>query len=215
MIDMCFGKTPKFNIEAVEVAPGIREDWYSQPDSIKGRPVKTFRSNSEQGYGFFKIFGEMKGKRFYYNTTHGFFLWLPKELGFNQAGENMMGAHENEFYNADTTLVINARGGYYDAVLVDEPNFADSLRRQHLDYLGDLGKVTYLKNTPDTIVCEVKIDHRKSDFPPQDILLSKWILKKDIDNRETQMTLSIFLKDSLSYRLPELKEIINLFPDEY
>lgn len=213
MLDMWFGKTPKFNVQAVEVAPGIIEDWYSYPDSLNDRSVKTFRSDSDHGHGFYKVFGELNGIRFYYNSTHGFFLWLPEGIGFNQVGENMMGAHENEFYNADSTLVINAGGMFYDAVLVDEPNYPDSLRQRHLDYLSDIGKVTYLQDSPETIVCEVKIDHTKSDFPPQDLLLSKWILKKDVNNRECQMCLNIFLKDSLSYRLPEARSIIKKFPD--
>ena len=55
----------------------------------------------------------------YCNFRHGYSVNLPIGTGVNQRGENMIGGHGNEFYNADTTLVVSVYGKNYDAILVD------------------------------------------------------------------------------------------------
>ena len=212
-IDLWFGKKPTFDCVAVEVVPGVIEDWYSYPDTIAGIAAICHRSDVDQGYGFFKMFWEKDGNPFYVNTTHGFYVELPKGLGFNQQGENMMGGHYNEFYNADTTLVVSAYGMYYDAILVDEPHYADSLYIDQKEWLGRLGTPEYVVNRNDTIVAFGKVDHNINSNPPADRYIDKWLLKKDINDRECSFDLCIFYNDSLAYREPEFWKIVNQFPD--
>ena len=212
-IDLWFGKKPTFDCVAVEVVPGVVEDWYSYPDTIGGIPTTCHRSDVDQGYGFFKMFWEKDGQPFYVNTTHGFYVPLLKGLGYNQRGENMMGGHDNEFYNADTTLVISPYGMYYDAILVDVPHYADSLYISQKQWLDELGTPTFITNKPDTIVAHGRINHSQTTNPPADRYIQKWLLKRDINDRECEFGLTIYYHDSLAYKEPELWRIINQFPD--
>lgn len=214
--DLWFGEKPSFLFEAREVAPRHFEDWYYDPRC----PVTdkwTFRSVADRGYGFLKVISSdtpnWDGNMSYYNSRHGYYVKLPKGMGINQRGENMMGGHDNEFYNTDTTLVVSASAMYYDAVLVDEPNYADSLRVRELEYLKELGDATLTLDTINCIVAKIKINHANEENPPADYCLTKWLLKKDIEDRECHFALTIFYADSLSHRLPEFENIINQFPN--
>lgn len=215
-IDLWFGEKPSFMYEAKEVAPRRFEDWYYDPSC----PVPnhwTFRSNADRGYGFFKVVSsdtpDCNGNMSYYNSRHGYYVQLPKGIGINQRGENMMGGHDNEFYNSDTTLVVSAYAMYYDALLVDMPNYADSLAVYEKDFLHKMGVHTINRLAKDEWLSEGQIDHNNPDNPPADRFIRKWMLNKDIEGRECEMSLTIYYNDSLSYRIPEFKKIVDLFPN--
>ena len=63
------------------------------------------------------------------------------------------------------------------------------------------------------IIAKVIVDRTKKESVSSDYLLSKWILKKDIDDRECEMSLNIYYNDSLKYREDEFLKIIDLFPN--
>lgn len=216
-LDLWFGGKPSFMYEAKEVAPRRFEDWYYDPSC----PVPhhwTFRSNADRGYGFLKVVSsdtpDWYGKMTYYNSLHGCYVQLPKGIGINQRGENMMGGHDNEFYNSDTTLVVSAYAMYYDAVLVDMPNYADSLTVYEKDFLNKMGKHTINRLSKYEWLSEGRIDHNRPDNPPADRFIRKWILNKDIEGRECGMSLTIYYIDSLEYRIKEFRHIITAFPDK-
>lgn len=215
-LDLWFGKKPSFMYEAIEIAPGQLEDWFYDPSY----PVPdhwTFRSIADKGYGFFKVISSdttsLNGNLMYYNSRHGYSVNLPKGMGVNQRGENMMGGHGNEFYNADTTLVVSVYGLNYDAVLVDTPNYADSLSVYENDFLHKMGNHSTKRLSNDVWLSEGQIDHSNPDNPPADRFIRKWILKKDIEDRECEISITIYFNDSLEYRLPEFEKILNQFPN--
>lgn len=148
----------------------------------------------------------------YYNYQHGYSVNLPKGMGVNQRGENMMGGHGNEFYNADTTLVVSVYGFNYDAVLVDTPNYADSMAVYENDYLHKMGNHSTKRLSNDVWLSEGQIDHSNLDNPPADRFIRKWILKKDIEERECEISITIYFNDSLEYRIQEFRDIITSFP---
>lgn len=99
-MDLWFGKKPSFMYEAIEVALGQLEDWFYDPSY----PVPnrwTFRSIADEGYGFLKVISSdttsLNGNLMYYNSRHGYSVNLPKGMGINQRGENMMGGTEMNF----------------------------------------------------------------------------------------------------------------------
>lgn len=124
-----------------------------------------------------------------------------------------MGAHENEFYNSDSTVVISAYAMYYDAVLVDEPHYADSLIIRHKDYLNELGSIRFSVNKPDTIIAMGRVNHNNPDNPPAELFMNKWLLKKDIAGRECEMSVTIFYNDTVPNYEPGYLDIIYDFPD--
>ena len=188
--------------------------WIEEPDTIPGLSnVILHRYLSSNDNGFYKLFSSKGSDKFYYNGRHGYYVLLPKEMGYLQQGENIMGAHGNEFYNKDTTLVISCEALFYDVFLDDNPHWEDSLRMEHQKWLDSKGKVKFLSRKPNEIVAKVFINRANNENPPSDFLLSKWILKKDIDNRECDMSVAIWYNDSLKYRESELLNIINKFPN--
>lgn len=214
--DLWFGEKPSFLFEAREVANNHYEDWYYDPSY----PVPnhwTFRSVADKGYGFFKVISSdtpnWNGHLSYYNSRHGYYVLLPDGMGVNQRGENMMGAHDNEFYNADTTLVVSSSSLYYDVVLYDIPQYADSFVSYERDFLNKMGEHTIKRLSPYVWLSEGRIDHNNKNNPPADRFIRKWLLKKDIENRECHMSLTIYFNDSLEYRIPEFEKIINQFPN--
>lgn len=216
-LDLWFGEKPSFIFEAHEVAPRHFEDWYYDPSY----PVPnhwTFRSVADRGYGFLKVISsnttDLDGNLSYYNSRHGYYVLLPDGMGVNQRGENIMGGHDNEFYNEDTTLVVSSAALFYDVVLIDIPQYADSLFSYEIDFLNKLGKHTIRKVSPNGWVSNGRIDHTDKENPPADQFIRKWLLKKDIEERECQMSLTIFFSDSLEYRLPEFEKIVTHFPDK-
>lgn len=216
-LDLWFGEKPSFLFEAREVAPRYFEDWYYDPKC----PVPdkwTFRSVADRGYGFLKVVSsdtpDWNGNLSYFNSRHGYYVQLPKGMGFNQRGENMMGGHDNEFYNADTTLVVSAYAMYYDAVLVDEPHYTDSLAMYEQKFLSDMGTHRVHKLSPEVWFSEGRIFHSNKENPPADRFIRKWLLKKDIEGRECQMALTIYFNDSLEYRIDELRNIVTTFPEK-
>lgn len=214
MLDMMFGKKPTFSKQIVETAPGHFEDWWQESDTLKGiGTVKSYHSLNDEGYGFSKVFYSYNGRPFYYNSRHGYFVGLPEGFGYNQFGENIMGAHENEFYNSDSTVVISAYAMYYDAVLVDEPHYADSLIIRHKDYLNELGSIRFSVNKPDTIIAMGRVNHNNPDNPPAELFMNKWLLKKDIAGRECEMSVTIFYNDTVPNYEPGYLDIIYDFPD--
>lgn len=116
--------------EVIEGALGQLEDWFYDP-SYPMPDHWTFRSIADKDYGFLKVISldttSLNGNMMYYNFRHAHSVNIPKGMGVNQRGENMMGEYGNEFYNVDTTLVVSVYGFNYDAVLVDTPNYAVSL----------------------------------------------------------------------------------------
>lgn len=148
----------------------------------------------------------------YYNSRHGYYVKLPKGIGINQRGENMMGGHDNVFYNSDTTLVVSAYAMYYDAILVDIPNYADSLAVYEKNFLNKMGEHTINRLSTGEWLSGGRINHNDPDNPPADRFIRKWILKKDIEGRECEMSLTIYYNDSLDYRNQEFSDIITSFP---
>lgn len=214
MLDMTFGTKPEFDIYVVKTPSGQMEDWYDKPDSIPGLTSTIGHySNVDSSWGYYKYFSTVSGKPVYYNNRHGYYVLLPEEMGYSQSGENMMGAHGNEFYNTDTTLVVSAYAMFYDAALVDEPHLADTLRIDELEYLHRLGDISFITNQKDCVVSKIRINHDDKENPPADYCLRKWLLKKDIEDRECHFVLTIFYADSLSYRLSEFESIIYQFPN--
>lgn len=213
-LDLWFGSKPQFDSYVVKVGNGILQEWYDETDSIPGiSGTIGHRSNAESSYGFLKYFSTINEKSFYYNDRHGYFVRLPQGMGYNQYGENEMGAHGNEFYNNDTTLVVCANAMYYDAVLVDEPHYADSLMVYERQYLNNLGDVETNKLSSVEWISRGRIDHSNPDNPPADRFIRKWLLKKDFEDRESYMELTIYFNDTLSYRIPEFENIIQQFPN--
>lgn len=214
MLDMMFGKKPTFTKDVVETAPGHFEDWWQETDTIPGvGKVVSYHSLNDEGYGFSKVFNFHNGKPFYYNSRHGYFVGLPDGFGYNQYGENIMGAHENEFYNSDSTVVISAYAMYYDAILVDRPHYADSLVLRQKEYLAELGSARFIVNKPDTIIAIGRVRHNNPDNPPADFFMNKWLLKKDIDGRECEMSVTVFYNDTVPNYEPGYLNIIYDFPD--
>lgn len=213
-IDLWFGKKPHFNSYVVKVGDGILQEWYDKADSIPDIPgTIAHRSNSASGWGHYKYFSTKDGKPLYYNDRHGFYVELPDGMGYNQYGENMMGCHSNSFFNNDTTLVVSAHALFYDVLLVDYPNYVDTMIIQERQFLKSMGDCKTNELSPDEWISEGRIDHADPDNPPADRFLRKWILRKDIEDRECEMSITIYFNDSLSYRLPEFKRIISQFPD--
>lgn len=187
--------------------------WIEEPGRVSGVPNSILhRYLVSQDDGYYKLFHSKGSQKFYYNGRHGYFVLLPKEMGYNQQGEHQLGAHWNEFYNTDTTLVIACGAIYYDVVLIDYPQWEDSLRNNYIKRLSERGKVQFLSKKPKEITAKVFIDKTNTENPPSDYLLSKWILKKDIDSRECDMSLDIWYVDSLKYRESEFLNILNKFP---
>lgn len=214
MLDMTFGKKPIFDTYVIKTPSEQLEEWYDRPDSIPGFKCSVGHySNVDSSWGYYKYFSTVSGKPVYYNNRHGYYVSLPKGMGYSQSGENMMGAHGNEFYNTDTTLVISAHAFFNDVVLLDNPLYEDTLRMEHIKRLNNMGTVDMIKNTPEVIISKVRINHDNPENPPADIMLNKFVLKKDIDDHECEMSLSIYFHDSLMYRLPEFEKIINQFPN--
>lgn len=216
-LDLWFGEKPSFLFKALEVAPGYFEDWYY--DTKCPVPDKcTYRSVADRGYGFIKMISSntpnWDGNLSYYNSRHGYYVNLPKGMGYNQRGENIKGGHDNEFYNADTTLVVSAFAMYYDAVLVDEPHYADSLAMYEQKSLRDMGTYGIHKLSPEVWMSEGRIGHSKKEKHPAARFIRKWLLKKDIEGRECLMTLTIYFNDSLEYRIDEFRNIVTSFPEK-
>lgn len=194
--------------------PQETDVWIEEPDSVSGVVNAVLhRFITREDDGFYKAYSSIGSRNFYYNNRHGYFVGLPADMGENQRGENWMGAHGNEFYNQDTTLVVSCEAMFYDVVLPDSPHYEDTLRNNHLKQLEAKGRVKFLSRNPNEIVAKVFIDRTNRENPPSDYLLSKWVLKKDIDNRECDMSLNIWYNDSLKHREPELLNIINKFPN--
>ena len=135
-------------------------------------------------------------------------------MGINQRGENMMGGHDNEFYNADTTLVISSGASYYDVLLDDYPNYEDSLRLHEKEYLDKLGSYSFLQKNSHEWVSKGRVDHSNPRNPPADCFIRKWLIRKDTEGRECDMELTIYYNDSISSRFDELLRCINSFPDK-
>lgn len=213
-IDLLTQSKPKFVSYAVRMPNGIIQDWYDEPDSISGiKDAIGHRSNADSSWGFYKYYSTVKGKPFYYNSRHGFYVTLPNGLGYNQRGENMMGGHNNEFYNSDTTLVVSASAMFYDVVLIDNPDYVDSLKIYEQDFLKGMGEHTLRQLSPDIWISEGRIKHNNTENLPADRYIRKWLLKKDVDDRECEMSLTIYFNDTLAYRLPEFEKIIKQFPN--
>ena len=134
-------------------------------------------------------------------------------MGFSQTGEFIIGAHGNTFFNADSSLILSACSLYYDVLLDDNPNYVDSLIVYEKELLNSLGEYTLHQENSGIWSSNGRINHSDPSNPPTDRFLRKWLLKKDCDNRECQMELTIFYRDSLAYRLPEFEKIIQEFPD--
>ena len=215
-LDLWFGDKPTYLFEAVEVTPRHLEDWYYDP-SMPVSGLWTFRSVADRGYGFLKLISsntpDFDGQLSYHNSRHGYSIQMPKGMGINQRGENMTGGHGNEFYNADTTLVISSGASYYDVLLDDYPNYEDSLRLYEKEYLDKLGSYAFLQKDSYELVSKGIIDHSNPTNPPADCFIRKWISKKDIEGRECQMSLTIYFNDSLESLIPEFEKIINQFPE--
>ena len=68
-------------------------------------------------------------------------------------------------------------------------------------------------------ITEGHITHFDSEDPwwdpykKTDRYIRKWLLKKDIRDRECKILLTIYFNDSLKYRLQEFENIINQFPN--
>lgn len=216
-LDLWFGDKPSFLFEAKEISPSHLEDWYYDP-SMPVSGLWTFKSVSDYGYGFIKMISSDtpndKGNLSYYNSRHGYYVQLPKGMGFNQRGENIMGAHDNEFYNADTTLVVSSSALFFDVILDDIPQYTDSLASYECDFLNKMGNHSIKKISPNVWVTKGRIDHNNKENPPADRFIRKWLLKKDIEGRECQMSLTIYFNDSLDYRIPEFEKIVDKFPDK-
>lgn len=214
-IDLLTQSKPKFKTYAIHMPNGQFQDWQDEPDSISGiKGAEAHISYADVRWGFCKEFSTANGKPFYYNGRHGFYAVLPKGMGYNQSGENEMGGHYNMFYNSDTTLVVSASAMFYDVVLYDYPEYADSLKAAELDFLNSIGKHTLRNPSSYILISKGRIDHKNADNPQADHYIRKWLLKKDISNRECQMELTIYFNDSLSYRMPEFESIIEQFPDK-
>lgn len=213
-LDLWFGTKPKFDSYVVKVGDGILQEWYDEPDSIPGiKGAVAHRSDIDSSYGFYRYFSTKAGKPIYYNHRHGYYVLLPNGMGYNQFGENEMGSHGNEFYNNDTTLVVSVNAMFYDVVLVDEPHYIDSLKIYEQKFLNGLGDVKTDKVSSVEWISQGQIDHTNTDNPPADRFIRKWLLKKDIEDRESYMELTIYFNDSLSYRIPEFENIIKQFPN--
>lgn len=199
--------------ELLEV-PDTVPDWYYAPDTISGvkGAIEHF-CYADSAIGFYKSFYTIDDQPFYYNFRHGFYVKLPQGMGYNQSGEFMMGCHDNEFYNADTTLLIDAYALFYDVLLVDYPHYADSVMLRDREYKAELGKVKTLKSKRDEEIVRITIDHNAPGNPRADYCLSKIILKKDIDDRECEFVISIYYPDSMVSREKEFLDIIRRFPD--
>lgn len=214
-LDLWFGEKPSFMFEAIEVAPGQLEDWFYDP-SCPVPDYWTFRSIADRGYGFLKVISSdtpsLNGNLMYYNSRHGYSVNLPKGMGLSQRGENMIGGHGNEFYNADTTLVVSVYGLNYDAVLADIPDYADSLAVYEKDFLHKMGNHSTKRLSNYVWLSEGQIDHSNPDNPPADRFIRKWILKKDIEDRECEISITIYFNDSLEYRIQEIRDLITSFP---
>lgn len=213
-LDLWFGSKPKFDSYVVSVGDDTLQEWYDEPDSVPGiKGTVAHRSDIDSSYGFNRYFSTKNGKPIYYNGRHGYYVVLPNGMGYNQFGENQMGSHGNEFYNNDTTLVVSVNAMFYDVVLVDEPHYVDSLKIYERQFLNDMGDVKTDKLSSVEWISKGLINHSNPDNPPADRFIRKWLLKKDIEDRESYMELTIYFNDSLSYRLPEFENIIKQFPN--
>ncbi len=201
----------------VTLPDGSVEEWFDEPDSISGIPgaIRHY-TFGKADKGFYKRYFSFKGKPFYYNGRHGFYVKLPEGIGLYQSGESEMGAHFNEFYNRDTTMVICSEAYFYDVMLYDEevPNYVDSLKLWEEDFIKRLGSNEIRRISDDIWIAEGQIDHSNPDNPDNDRFLHKWVLKKDIEDRECVFTTTIYYKDSLQYRYPEFEKLIQYFPDK-
>ena len=199
-----------------DTVPAVKEpEWVTETDTIPGFGTAQYhyipQKDDDRVYRSF--WTTEKGKPFYYNSRHGFFVTLPEGFGRRQSGELTWGYHHNEFYNADTTVVISAGASYYDAVLLDYPHYPDTLRAFERKFLRQLGKYTVRQLTTDCWVSQGRIDHSNPDNPLADRFMRKWLLKKDVDGRECDMVLTIYYDDGSVISIEELKQIIDLFPD--
>ncbi len=206
-------KKPHFDTYAVRVGSGIVQEWKDIKYSVPGMPNAVTHMNQMAVFpDSYKYISTYEDKSVYYNSTHGFYVSLPAGMGYNQCGEDGMACHSNEFYNNDTTLVVSAGGMYYDALLQDYPHFADTLKSQEREYLIELGNCKPREVSPNVWVSEGRVNHAIPGNPPADRFIRKWLLKKDNNNRDSYMSLEIYFNDSLEYRLPEFKRIIDRFP---
>ena len=200
-----------------DTGPVLKEpEWVTETDTIPGFGTAQYHyiPQKDDDVVYRSFWTTEKGKPFYYNSRHGFFVTLPEGFGRRQSGELTWGGHDNEFYNADTTVVISAFASYYDAVLLDYPHYADTLRMRERERLSQLGKHTVRQLTPDCWFSQGRINHSNPDNPPAGRFMRKWLLKKDIEGRECDMVLMIYFDDtSREYRSGVLKEIIDHFPD--
>lgn len=212
-LDLWFGNKPVFP-KTKTINLGSRfEDWRTETQNIDGIVVTNHLSSADSSWGFYKSYSMHTDTPFYYNSRHGYYVRLPKEFGIRQSGENMMGAHSNEFYNNDTTLVISSYAFFCDVVLLDEPHYLDTLRRNEKEHIFRLSPSAKIRESGDTIWAEGSIDHSCPVNPPADRFLYKLVVKKDIDNREADHHLTIYYADSLAYREAELRDIIKRFPN--
>lgn len=104
-------------------------------------------------------------------------------------------------------------GLYYDAFLDDIPNYADSLALYEKNFLHKMGNHSTKRLSHDVWLSGGRIDHNNPNNPPADKFIRKWLLKKDIEDRECEISVTIYFNDSLEYRLPEFERILNQFPD--
>ena len=204
--------------ENKQSGPGDESDesdvWKEEPATIRGlSDVILHRYLPSHDNGVDKFFYSKGNQKFYYNSSHSYFVLLPNDMGYLQHGEPQLGGHWNGFYNQDSTLVISSGGLFYDVLLDDHPHWEDSLRNNHLKELNSRGKVKFLSKKPTEIVAKVFIDKNNSENPHADYLLSKWILKKNLENRECDISLDIWYSDSLKHRESEFLNIINKFPN--
>ena len=212
-VDIWFTKTPTFNAVVPADRSKEMEDWLNYQDSFNGIPVRIYYSRAKQADGLYKVFGVMRGKPYYYNDMYGYFLWLPKGVGYNQRGEDLIGSRGNVFYNSDSTLVVSAYARTCSDVLTESPDYADSLKVSQMEFLKSFGRVQLLKNSSDTIIAEVKIDHAKGKMHLTDVMLSKSVLIQRGHDYDVAISLSIFYADTLSYRKPEFLKILRDYPN--
>lgn len=191
-------------------------DWFTLPDSLPGVPdaIGHF-CFADSANGFYKYFSSVGDTPFYCNSRHGYFVAIPRDMVYNQKGEYHMGCHDNEFFNADTTLVISTYALYYDVMLDDEPNFVDTVRDRHVEYLKETGICEILEQTPDCIVARVTLDQSNPETKARkfDYQLCKQILRKDIEERECEFVVSVYYNSSLADREAEFMDILRRFPD--
>ena len=195
-----------------EGTPDVVIGWFIMPDSLSQITGSIKHYNNKDH--LWKKFSSANGEHFYYNERHGYYVMLPEDMGYLQSGEVGIGSHSNEFYNIDTTVVISSYAFFNDVVLLDNPHYEDSIRYRKKEYFKRLGNPQYIKNNLNEITAKGKIDHSNPDNPPADYYISKLIFKKDIDDRECEMNLTIFYEEKHKSREKEFLDIIRKFPEK-